>query len=286
MFVMAFTLTFLSSCDNGNGDDVDNTKEPVITDVPGDTTEKPKETKEPGPTLKPITEDELGKPHPEAEVLLKLDFEDGEINEDEFRLLYPEFIEIEDGYMHITEEWSAVIPKYLYGLGEDHNQYEFSTTFYISHLVPDAPHAAYWVGARVPEEGYGAYPGGIWLAFNYTKDVRVFISGDNFIDPETGEVIKDFARQFFTITAPESLDEEHTITVVDTEDEIFFYMNTEDDEQYLLIRAVLDGADLIFYDKDGNEVFAGENVVNDQTSFSVFSHRTKSHTDEIILKGY
>ncbi len=275
LVLIAIILISVSSCKKENGN-------PASTATP-ETVTTP--TKEPGPTPKPITEDEKGKPHPQAEVLLKEDFEDGEINPDEFMTLYDEYIKISDGYMNITEVWSAVLPQYAYSLATLHNQYEFSATFSISHLQPDAPHIAYWVGARVPQEGYGAYPGGIWLAFNYTNQVRVYLSGDNFID-DKNELIKEWDKMFFTITAPESFKEEHTVTVIDTGDEILYYMNTKDEENYLLIRAVLDGSDLIIYDKNGKNIFNGENAINDLVNFSIFSHRTKSHTDEIVLKAY
>lgn len=289
IFLIAFALIFVTACKK---DDIgaDPTPTTAPTETPADTTEgptpEPTATKEPGPTLKPIDEEEKGKPHPEAEELMKLDFSEvDEIDDIEWELRSPDYINISDGYMNITEVWSAVSPNYGYGLGSDHNQYEFTTTFKISHLQPDAPQASYFVGARVPQERTADYPGGVYLAFNYTKSVNVYLPGDNFVD-NNGEVIKDWNLKYFNMPIPESLDTEHTVTVVDTGDEICYYMNTADDPQYLLARIVLDGSDLIVYNNAGDAVFTGENAVNEEVNFSVFSHRTKSHTKELILKGY
>lgn len=286
ILITAFILLFVTACKK----DETGKETPAPTATPAPTedanTPEPTATKEPGPTLKPITEEEKGKPHPEAEELMKLDFSEvEEIDDIDYELRQPEYINIADGYMNITEVWSAVSPNYGYGLGTDHNQYEWSATFHISHLSPDAPHVAYFVGARVPQERTADYPGGVWLAFNYTKSVSVYLPGDNFLD-ENGEVIKSWDSKYFTVTIPEDFTTEHTVTVVDTGDEICYYMNTAEDPQYLICRMVLDGEDLLIYNKDGETIKTFMNAVNEEINFSVFSHRTKSHTKELVLKGY
>lgn len=276
--ILVFTLVFASACKKDGEKSADPTATPTQEAT---ATPEPTPTKEPGPTLKPITAEEKGKPHKDAEVLISEDFEDGEISETEFFIKYPEYMDIADGIMSITREWSAVSPEYSYELGTKHNQYEFSTKFKISHLQGDAPHVAYWIGARVPTvERTADYPGGFWLAINYSKTINVYPSGDNFPDAQS------WAQKYFSITVPEGFDTEHTVTVIDTGDALYFYMDTADNENYLILKAEFDGEDLLVYDKDGNQIWAGENGVNEDTQFSIFSHRSKTHTDIITLKGY
>ena len=122
-----------------------------------------------------MTEEEKGKPHPEAEELMKLDFSEvEEIDDIDYELRQPEYINIADGYMNIPEVWSAVSPNYLWAW-PDHNQYEWSATFHISHLSPDSQ-CCILCRCKIPQERTADYPGGIWLAFNYTKSVSVYLS--------------------------------------------------------------------------------------------------------------
>lgn len=279
--LLVLTLVFATACKKDDPT-VDPTATPKATEqsTAAPTTE-PQPTEVPGPTMRPISEEEKGKPQKDAEVLIQEDFEDGQISDTEFFIKYPENLDIADGIMSITRDWSAVSPEYGYGLGSEHNQYEFSTKFRISHLQGDAPHVAYWIGARAPEvERTADYPGGFWLAFNYSKSICVYPGGDNFPDVES------WALKYFTITAPESFDTEHTVTVVDTGDAVYYYMNTAEEEYYLLLKAVFDGSDLLVYDHNGTEIWGGENAVNEDPQFSIFSHRSKTHTDIITLKGY
>src|SRR5690554_4539217 len=117
ILIVALVLAFAVGC--ANNTDKDDPTEAPATATPEPTeagpTAEPTATPEPKPTLPPMDDDEKGKPQEDAEVLIREDFEDGDIDPDEFTLRAEEYIEISDGYMNITEVWSAVSPNYLYG---------------------------------------------------------------------------------------------------------------------------------------------------------------------------
>jgi hypothetical protein len=275
VMVLVLVLTIVSC--NKQDKEPSATQTPQLTQEPTAVpTEGP--TAEPKATLKPITN--KGYPQEEAEVLIFEDFDDGEIDENEFVVVLGENADIIDGEMHITREWTALSPEYDYAIGTLHHQYEFSMEYYSTFGRLSAPHVAYWVGARVPPERYAAYPGGFWVAFTHTNIAFVYPGGDNFEGKE------HWAEKCFQINVPEEFMTKHKITVVDTGDEIYYYMNTTDEEYYLILKAVLDGADLLLYDKDDNMFWAGENALNDEIGFSIFSHRQASHTDNVTLKGH
>ena len=96
MLIIALAIVFVSACNKENGKDNGKTNAPATATPEPTTVIEATPTQVPGPTLKPITAEEKGKPHPQAEVLLKEDFEDGEINPDEFKTLYDEYIKISD----------------------------------------------------------------------------------------------------------------------------------------------------------------------------------------------
>lgn len=253
-----------------------STAEPVVTEP----TEKPKDTK------KPISKEDLGKPHPDAELLMGFDYSKNEkLDEDDYIILYPENYEESDDYIDHNNLWSAYSPNYYDYDFNKHNQYEYSVTFDIYHLTPDAPHVSYFVGARVPDERYASYPGGIWLAVNATKTSRVYLSGDNFLDAQ-GNLIDDWASRFFTIDMPVDFRSPRTVTVVDALDEIFFYISTDEEDHYLLLKVILDGGDLLIYDHNDELVFSGENAILDEPNFSSFIHRTLARTYKNSLKAY
>ncbi len=289
LLIVSITLVFTACKDTGNkpNDKVNATATPAATETPVATaTPEPTATPVPGPTLKPLSEEEKGKPQKDAEIIAIEDFDDGTIDYDNFQTKSDENIVIKDGEMHIETVWAAIAPLYEdYGIGTKHNQYEWSSDVYITHKMGDAPHVAYWVGARVPKEATADYPGGFWLAFNYSKTVYVYPGGNNFKD-QNGNLVESWAAKCFSIKAPEDFTTKHKVTVVDTGDALYYYMNTATEENYLLLKVEFDGADLICYGNDGTQVFAGENVVNEIPAFSIFSHRSKTHTDNVVLKGY
>lgn len=222
-----------------------------------------------------------GRPNAAAEILFQDNFDNMTIDEleNQYDVSQPQYISFSDGKMQILKDWSAFKPYDVDYEAKNYRQYEFSVDYY-SDLGAGVVHNSFFVGSRVPKEMNAAYAGGFWVAFQGATQVHVYPGGDNF--PDTGS----WAERFFTIDIPESfLNQAHKITVVDTIDEIYYYMSVEGNDLYLIVKAVIDDTDLLCYGNDGELIWQGECGLNEAIDFSLFSHFTNSYLDNLMVKA-
>ena len=76
------------------------------------------------------------------------------------------------------------------------------------------------------------------------------------------------------------------VVIVDTGDSIFYYMNTTEEENVLILRVDLTEDTIKVFDGSGKKVFEAENYLDmeEGNHFKVFSHITGTVIDSLKLK--
>lgn len=271
----------LVACTN---DEKEPTPEPTVQ-VTVKITPEPTATPTPKPTLEPLSEEKRGIPQADAEVLFHDDFSedsyDNYLTSQGTNMTWSE-----EGYLDLTKlDWSAFTPDIEYYLGGDYNQYQLEVSFYNTGEKADSPPwESLFIACRGPE---GMNPpiatndGYFWVAFNNKNKVAVYPGGgaDSYPGGSTWE------HKYFTITVPETFTETHTVTVVDSGDTICYYMNTADEDYYLILRAEFDEGDLVIYGNNGDEIWREMCVIEEDGAFMFFCHYGRTIVEEISIKG-
>jgi hypothetical protein len=258
-------------------------KSPKETPEPTDTatkapTPEPTPTPTPKPTVEPISEEKKGVPQEDAEVLFKDTFD--EDNLEQYLLKQGEFMIVEDGRLLIPENWSAYIPDVTYDLGVDHSQYEMSVKFKAEEGGDSNPWASLFIGCRGDATTPIATSNGyFWVAFNFTNKAFVYPGGGGQYEGDAWNL------RYFEIELPEDFTEDHTVTVVDCGDVIAYYMNTEEEDYYLILKATFEGDEIVIFGNDGSEIWRETNMIADTGMFMFFNHYCNSSVDEIVIKG-
>jgi hypothetical protein len=273
LVVAALVFTACDKEDTGPKETPEPTE--VATKAP---TPEPTPTPTPKPTVEPIPEDKKGFPQEDAEELFKDTFDEEDFGN--YLTLQGSYMAVEDGKLIITEHWSAYSPIVDYQLGVEHSQYQMSVTFSASSGT--SPWSSLFVGCRGPEGNVTIADkiGYFWVAFNKDAKAHVYPGGGGVYHGEQWNL------KYFTIDLPEDFTENHTVTVVDCGDIIAYYMNTAEEDYYLILKVTFEGEELVIHDHDGNEIWREENMLQEEGSFLFFNHYCASLVDEIVVKGY
>lgn len=279
--MLLISLLIITGCGEKT-DDNKSTKEPTTVPTVA-VTEVPTPSPTPKPTIAPISEDQKGVPQKNAIVLFEDKFDDDDI-EDDFFLLQGDYIAIEDGKLNLLENWVALAPIVDYALGVDHSQYELELIYQVAEIAENNPWISLFVGCRGPIGGnpvIATENGMFWVAFNGSTKAYIYPGGSgNYKDGGA------WNTKYFEIDLPEAfVDKAHKITVVDCGDVICYYMNTESEEQYLIVKVLFEGDELICYGNDGTEIWREENLLADEGSFTLFNHYAQTLIEDIVVKG-
>ena len=122
-----------------------------------------------------------------------------------------------------------------------------------------SPWSSLFVGCRGPEGNVTIADkiGYFWVAFNKDAKPMSILEVEECIMGSSG-ILK-----YFTIDLPEDFTENHTVTVVDCGDIIAYYMNTAEEDYYLILKVTFEGEELVIHDHDGNE-FGGRNMLQEE----------------------
>lgn len=181
------------------------------------------------------------------------------------------------------DQWFVYTPDYEYNV-EDHDRVEFKIDVRTKNYR-ETPGETFnpvctFVGCRVtgPEPAYIPYHKeacGFWIAFSEgSKEAPIFPDW-NYWQSGHGKII-----------LPEPFDELHTLSVVDSKEEIAFYMTTSAGEQILLLRADLTGDKIVCYDGAGTKIWDDVNNIykNEPMGFfKVFSHYSQTTIDNVSI---
>lgn len=168
-----------------------------------------------------------------------------------------------------------------YTPGKEYDQYELhlnltSTSENNTTILSEAT----YIGVRLPDKRKNARdPGGIFLSFNGTNKAGLFFGrgGDRYVWTNSPAVL----------TLPEDFSTEHKISVVDTGDVIKFYMYTSSGEQYLIcsLNVCEEYNQAVAHDHDGNIVYSGSAVLNEDGYFGVWSYKANTAMTDISIKA-
>ena len=171
---------------------------------------------------------------------------------------------------------------HLYAPGKEYSQYELhlSLTSTSDKSGSDEISEASFVGIRLPSKRKNARDaGGIFLSLNGTNKAGLYFGRD--------EARYNWYETPSVITLPENFSSAHKIAVVDAGDVIKCYMYLKNGEEYLIcsigLSAEYDQA--VVRDHDGNIVYSGSAIVNDDGYFGVWSYKANTITTDIALKA-
>lgn len=279
---------FFVACDKKNNEPTP-TEQPTeeATATPAPTTEPtPKPTQK--PTSAPLSEDMKGVPQKDAVVVFEDKFDEDNI-EDNYIIKYvdnmlrEDAMLVENGKLVMTQGWCALLPDYDYYLGVDHNQYEMTVTYEAQQIV-DFAWCSLFVGCRGSLDGnvqIATDNGVFWVAFNGTDKAYVYPGGGG--EYPNGS---DWSYKYFEISLPEQfVGGTHKITVVDCGDVISYYMNTAEQEYYLIVKVLFEDEELVCYGNDGTEIWRETNMLPEEGSFVLFNHYAKTILEDLVIKG-
>ena len=255
------------------------TPEPTET-ATKEPTPEPTPTPTPKPTVEPIAEEKKGIPQKDAEVIFEDNFE--EDNLDMYLTAQPNWLSVEDGKLVMREDWTAFIPDINYELGVEHSQYEMTVTFNSAAETDDNPWSSLFIACRGPLDmsvPIATQDGYFWVAFNRAAKAYVYPGGGGEYSGAAWNL------KYFAIDLPEDFSEPHKITVVDCGDVICYYMNTAEEEHYLILKATFEEDEIVIFGNDGSEIWREKNMLQDEGSFMFFNHYGKTDIDDIVIKG-
>lgn len=262
-------------------------KPPEATEAPtakptNTPTPVPTPTPTPKPTVAPISEEKKGVPQKDAVVLFEDKFDEDNLDDLYFRAQGENMV-VEDGKLTIPTNWSSFMPDVNYNLGIDHSQYEMTLTYESIDGSDFNPWSSLFVGSRCPLDGnpkIATEDGMFWVAFNGSAKAHVYPGGGGTYNGTAWNL------KYFEVELPEDfIGKPHKITVVDCGDVICYYMNTADQEYYLIVKVLFEGDELVCYGNDGSEIWRETNMLPAEGSFHFFNHYGRTIIDDIVIKG-
>ncbi len=166
---------------------------------------------------------------------------------------------------------------------KEYSQYEFhlNLTSY-SEVGDESPWKASFVGVRLPEKRKDATElGGIFIALRSANEACLYVGGK-------AKNASLWQEPITAIKLPENFKDAHKLVVVDTGDIIKYYMYLENGEQFLIctIRVSAEYDQIVVRDPEGNLIYAGTAVVNDDGYFGVWSHGVTTISSDIEIKAF
>jgi len=271
---------------------MESNDEPTPTPVPTQSvTEAPTQgpTPTPSPTKEPLSEEKLGKPTDKTEIIYENDFSDDDFEGD--ILVQQGNYSVKDGKLYLNSldggetwgGWIGLTPDIACYPSEAY-QWEFRIEFQsvYPHETGDAPWMATIIGARVcnyttsiADTDYG-----IWVGFTERNKVTVYPSGSK-------------TRGFWpagavSVDIPEGFGEMKRLVIVDTGESLFYYMNTAEEENVLILRIDITTEKIKVLDASGKEVYNTDNYLDMEEGhhFKIFSHITGTIIDSMAIRAY
>lgn len=249
---------------------------------------EPTEEPTPKPTKEPLPEGERGKPSEKSEVAYENDFIEEDL--DGTLLVTTNIYSFKDGKLILNSEdggrtwdgWNSLTPDIDCNTFDTH-QWEFHIEFE-SRFPEDvtSPWIATIIGARVSDyvSSIANTDDGIWVAFTENNQITVFPSG-----ARTKEYWPDGA---VTVDIPEGFGEMRKLVIVDTGDSLYYYMNTAEEENVLILKIDINESEIKVFDANGEELCKAENFLDMDLGnhFKVFSHFAYTFIDSIAVKAY
>ncbi|HHT93140.1 MAG TPA: hypothetical protein GXZ66_06490 [Clostridiaceae bacterium] len=246
-------------------------------------------TPTPSPTKEPLSEEELGKPTDKSDIIYGNDFSDddfaGEI------LVQQGNFSVKDGKLYLNSPdggetwggWVAITPD-IDCYPSDAYQWEFHIEF--QSVYPQETGDAVWmatiIGARVCNynSAIADTDDGFWVGFTERNSITIYPSGSQTKGYWPGGAA--------TVEIPEGFGEMKKVVIVDTGNSLFYYMNTSEEENVLILKADITEDKIIVFDGSGKKVFEAENFLDMQEGnhFKVFSHITGTVIDSLEIKAY
>ena len=169
-----------------------------------------------------------------------------------------------------------------YEPGKEYSQYEFHLNLKSTSEIAGStePTEASFVGVRITDKRKTARdPGGIYLAFNGTKQASLFFG-------RGGDRYSWNYRPSF-VTLPEDFSTAHKLVVVDAGDVIKYYMDSSDGNRYMICSIHLSEEydQAVVRDHNNRIVYSGSAVVNKDGYFGVWSYRANTSMTDIAIKA-
>lgn len=289
ILICVLSIILLASCNK-----VDNKESPTATPENTITTRPtvevtPGPTGEPTPSKEPLPENELGLPSEKAEIVYENNFDDEDV------LLYfqKNLYSIDNGILYLGsddngetwKDWDCISPLFEANTSEAY-QWEFHMKFkaYYARETSMTPWHTTLVGARIANFAGSIASGddGIWVGFSKKNTAVVYPSGSH----------KDSEGYWpagaVTIDIPEGFEESKNLIVVDTGDSLFYYIDTANESNVLILRIDITEDEILVYDSEGNQKHKSPNYLDMEYGyyFKVFNHNAGLEVDRLILKAY
>lgn len=277
----------ISSCDQKKDTKNDPTPQSTDTATPGPTP-VPTESSTPKPTKEPLPSEELGKPSDKSEVIYENDFFEEDL--DDTLLVTYNVYSFKDGKIILNSEdggksfkgWNALTPD-IDCFPSDAYQWEFHIEFETEFPENDTSSwMATIIGARVSNyvSAIANTDDGIWVAFTENNKVTVF--------PSASRTKEYWPAGAVAVDIPEGFGEMKKLVVVDTGDSLYYYMNTAEEENVLILRIDIDEDYITVFNASGEEVFKADNFLDMEMGnhFKIFSHFAHTYIDSLAIKAY
>ena len=234
------------------------------------------------PTATPGLPDDLklGVPNEKSEVIYSQDFEE-DYTLDDVYLRYRNRSEVVDGKIVFDPKLCDIYTPHL-ELFDSNEILQYEISLKISTQYPDSRTDRTWmcpfVGIRVYDVGENYGPAiedsGFWIGVTGSRDATIHHG-----------VTSQWPQGAYKFTLPEAFTEEHTLTIIDVQGVVYYYMNTADSDLYLICKVDLTGDLLTVVDAAGTLVYTAENNLKGQSGyFSIVNHLTPTSVDDITIK--
>lgn len=287
---LILTLFLLATIIVGCGSD----PKPVPTQVPtAEATKAPTQAPTTAPTQAPTQAPEgtpsadpgveLGVPNEGAFELFCDNFEgSGQILHDEAVTRYKFGYEVkENEFIFNTQYANFYMPNIMMPMEKDLLQYEIYMTFSTNYPDTKEPGKAWfcpYIGVRVYDLGEGYNPqhenSGLWIRINDTKTAKI-----------SHGLVSQWPDGGCEVALPEDFTTEHTLTIIDVQGVIYYYMNTAEKDRVLICKVDITGANLIVYDAAGEKIYEAENnLLYQEGYFKVFNHFGDTVISNVTIK--